>query len=142
MIESQKNGQSPRPAFVIEVKRVESRSNKTSRNAPCQKSLFVQSGLKLLQDHLPQLFEYLRLLCLEHHLRSLCGVLTNYQDWIFVRFSLQNEARSVYERVTPIPHPIFEVSGNVRLRDGQFFLQQKVLAQISKVIIDNISAQD
>lgn len=50
---------SPKPVFVLEAKKIdESRA---------------------LKEHLPQLFDYLRSLCLEHRYTHLCGVLTNYK---------------------------------------------------------------
>ena len=42
------------------------------------------------------MFEYLRMLCLQYNLRELRGVLTNYQDWIFVSYNLEEEAQKVY----------------------------------------------
>ena len=67
-----------RPVFVIEIKRI---------NQIKFSHRFKQRSMTL-EDDLPQLYEYLRLLCLVHHLPHLSGVLTNYQDWIFVRYSL------------------------------------------------------
>jgi hypothetical protein len=59
----------PKPVFVIEVKRAKQQY---------QFMFGVKIGITTLEDSLPQLFEYLRLLCLEHHLPHMCGVLTNY----------------------------------------------------------------
>jgi hypothetical protein len=66
------------------------------------------------------MFEYLRLLCLEHQLPRLNGVLTNYQDWIFVSYSLQDEVNYVYESQVArkdIRWLSFDVCDKIRLRD-------------------------
>ena len=57
-----------KPVFVLEAKRIEPRAGQKIHN----------KKIKTLQENLPQMFEYLRLLCLEHQLPKLNGVLTNY----------------------------------------------------------------
>ena len=72
-----KTSMSPIPVFVLEAKKID-------------KS-------KLLRDHLPQLFDYLRSLCIEHSYTHLDGVLTNYETWIFVRYDLTDEVKNVQQ---------------------------------------------
>eukprot|EP00354_Favella_ehrenbergii_P007816 CAMPEP_0170453078 /NCGR_PEP_ID=MMETSP0123-20130129/1776_1 /TAXON_ID=182087 /ORGANISM="Favella ehrenbergii, Strain Fehren 1" /LENGTH=116 /DNA_ID=CAMNT_0010715323 /DNA_START=386 /DNA_END=736 /DNA_ORIENTATION=- len=65
----------PKPVFVLEAKKIDEN--------------------KALRDHLPQLFDYLRLLCLKNGYTHLWGVLTNYKSWIFVRYDLISEIETV-----------------------------------------------
>ena len=66
------------------------------------KPIFVLEAKRMdvsLEDHLPQLYSYLRRLCLENRYPHLCGVLTNYKSWIFVKFDLMAEVEAVSEAV-------------------------------------------
>ena len=94
-----------------------------------------------LEDNLPQMFEYLRLLCLEHHLPQLHGMLTNYQEWIFVSYSLEDEVRKVYNGeamgVRHIKKLVFDIGDQISLRDDNHVLQKEKLRLITRMIIDS-----
>lgn len=85
------------------------------------------------------MFEYLRVLCLEHHLPQLHGVLTNYQDWIFLSYNLEEEVQKVHSLETTSSRVHykklqFDIGGTIRLRDDQLNLQEQQLGQIMRVI--------
>ena len=86
---------------------------------------------------MPQLFEYLRLLCLEHHLPSLSGVLTDYKDWIFVKYSLEDEVREVHKSPGRLPNllPVsYDLAETICLRDQQLRLHKRIMYEVMDVI--------
>ncbi len=87
---------------------------------------------KALKDHLPQIYDYLRRLCLEHRYPHLCGVLTNYKSWIFVKFDLMKEVEAVKKDL--IRHDEiaahFEVCAEVTILDEIQRLQQEKLVKV------------
>mmetsp|Transcript_5713 Transcript_5713/g.7702 ORF Transcript_5713/g.7702 Transcript_5713/m.7702 type:complete len:82 (+) Transcript_5713:261-506(+) len=80
------------------------------------------------------MFQYLRLLCLEYHLPELIGVLTNYQEWIFVGYNLDREVRKVYNKEAQMSNHvkalIFDMCDTINLRDSNLDLQKNQLWQV------------
>ena len=106
----------PKPVFVLEAKKID-------ENKP-------------LKDHLPQLFDYLRRLCLEHRYSHLFGVLTNYKSWIFVKFDLTAEVIAVRDRQVRHDEVAarFEVSPEVKIFEDLQQLQTNNLAKVIEII--------
>ena len=107
---------SPKPVFVLEAKKIdESRA---------------------LKEHLPQLFDYLRRLCLNHRYTHLCGVLTNYKSWIFVRYDLTAEVEAVRSRRVSHDDPVaarFEVCAETTILNKMNNLLSE--AELARVIL-------
>ena len=79
----------------------------------------------------------MRLLCLNHHLPCLSGVLTDYKDWIFVQYSLDDEIREVHNRQKRMPDLIpvsYNLAKTISLRDQKLRLDKRVMYQIMDVI--------
>ena len=91
---------------------------------------------KKLREHLPQLFDYLRRLCLQYRYGCLFGVLTNYESWLFVRFDLLAEVAVVEEsRLTNDQMPAkFEVAQEIKLLGADRSVQLPQLGQIVHII--------
>ena len=88
-----------------------------------EKPVFVLEAKKIdetrpLKEHLPQLFDYLRRICLKHRYPCLFGVLTNYKSWIFVKYDLVAEVQAVRNCVRHDQVPAkFEVCPEVAILD-------------------------
>ena len=83
-----------------------------------------------LSDHLPTLCNSMRAACLEHQMSQICGILTNYQDWIFVKYDLFEEIEN------KIGSPQFQVYGKIRMIDdnANHTLKKAELAKLLKII--------
>ena len=91
---------------------------------------------KALRDHLPQLYDYLRRLCLEHRYPHLCGVLTNYKSWIFVKFDLMKEVVAVHDELIHGDQVAahFEVCQEITILDDLHKLKPHKLAKVIDII--------
>ena len=83
--------------------------------------IFVLEAKKIektqLSEHLPQLCDYLRRLCLDYNYSSLCGALTNYKTWIFVKYDLMGEVAGVHRKDANEVAAHFEVCREITLLD-------------------------
>lgn len=98
MIENQKiikeakgNHKSIIPDFCVTFKERQHLEAKTIFVLEAKKSKSSSS----LRADLKQLCDYLRRLCLKDNYGSLCGVLTNYETWIFLRCNMMTEVAAV-----------------------------------------------
>ena len=69
---------------------------------------------------MPQLFDYLRVICLKERYTQLCGVLTNYKSWIFARYDLTTEVNAVRSGEIRPDDPVaarFEVCAEMTILD-------------------------
>ena len=94
---------------------------------------------KALREHLPQLYDYLRRLCLEHRYRHLCGVLTNYRTWIFVKYDFEREIETVQNFKSSAAGPgqvvaRFEVCTEMVILDAVFQLLPAGLERVLDTI--------
>lgn len=100
------------PLYVIEVKRTEGKKS-------------------LLLTELDQHFRQLRYICIQHSLPFVNGVITDYKDWYFTRFSLSKEVQGVEE-------DLFELSEKFGVlqeySDGSYQVNRMALAQVCHLL--------
>jgi len=119
------------PLYVIEVKRTDYRA----RN---------------IKEHLNQHFKQLRHICIQNGLSQIYGVHTNYREWFFTRYDLQQEVQAelklaersskgaTFNESNPYAMTeeiIYEVSDSFELLDSRDnSLRIPVLKQITQIL--------